>query len=178
MKRERRCADCGTDISDRGGRSTRCVACQAERRRQLESTGSLKTAEVVAAWVGGESMASIARRAGVSRQRIGQRVQESGAQRPKRSTKAPAPKRQHVPNYTDLNFTFNEKTGHWWAYSPHSKRTVRAAQAIAQRRLGRPLRRYKEYAVLLDGNPNNLAEDNVAVMSPVEAKAHRDRSTE
>ena len=36
MKRERRCGDCGTDISDRGGRSTRCVACQAERRRQLE----------------------------------------------------------------------------------------------------------------------------------------------
>lgn len=139
------------------------------------STGSLKTAEVIAAWKDGESQTSIARRAGVSRQRIGQKIKESGARRPPKTPPTPPPKPRRPILSEDLTFTFNPKNGHWWAYSPHSKRTVRAAQAIAQRRLGRALHRYKEYALLLDGDPDNLREENVAIMSPKEAKAHRAR---
>ena len=131
----------------------------------------MATSDVIIAWMRGESMSSIARRAGVSRQRIGQRIQETGAKRP---FQPPKPKPKPPPPSADLTFSWNETTGHWWAYSPFSKRTVRAAHAIAQRRLGRALRR-KEYAVLLDGNPHNLDESNVAVMSPTEARAHRAR---
>lgn len=145
-------------------------------------TGTLPTAKLLRRWLDGESQASLAKDAGVSRQRIGQRIAEYGVDvmRPRSQRKLPKPKATASRTTGGrLRFRWNETNGHWWAYSRFSKRTVRAAQAIAEKRLGRPLDGKREYAVLVDGDPKNIDESNVVVMSPSEARAHwrRQKST-
>lgn len=62
----------------------------------------------------------------------------------------------------------NSRPGEWLCWSPFSRRSVRVARFLAERRLGRALRR-DEWAILKDGDNDNLTDENVLVCSPVVA---------
>jgi hypothetical protein len=57
--------------------------------------------------------------------------------------------------------------GHWLAIDYETGRQQRAERILAERHLGRRLGR-TEWVVLIDGNPDNLSLNNIAVVTPAE----------
>lgn len=57
------------------------------------------------------------------------------------------------------------RPGEWLCWSPFSHRCVRVARFLAERRLERALRR-DEWAILKDGDNDNLTDENILVCSP------------
>lgn len=62
--------------------------------------------------------------------------------------------------------------GHWWQRNPYSRTNTRVERFIACRRLNRRLAR-NEWVRLKDGNPDNLSDDNIVIMSAEEVANNR-----
>ena len=86
--------------------------------------------------------------------------------------------RLHLPvRHPDFPFKLFRRPSRpreWMCWSPFSRRSVRVARFLAERRLGRALRP-DEWAILEDGDNENLTDESVLVCSPQEAHRFRNR---
>lgn len=133
-------------------------AALVERQRRIARV-------VKADWVRRKSIPHTAEKLGISPGRV-TTIRRSLGLRGRAEPNLQLPVRH--PDFPFKLLQRKSRPGEWLCWSPFSRRSVRVARFLAERRLGRALRR-DEWAVLKDGDNDNLTDENVLVCSPVAA---------
>ena len=135
-------------------------AARARTRRQEEKA-------VRAEWLRRKSVSHTAKKLGIPPGRV-VAIRRSLGLRGRAEPRLHLPVRH--PDFPYKLFRRPSRPKEWLCWSPYSRRTVRVARFLAERRFGRTLRP-DEWAILKDGADDNLTDANVLVCSPQEAAA-------